>query len=269
MAELGVAFVTGGVGYVLADGLDRFLATYDPAGKELPKDKFTSNGAGTLANTLNVASRPGLLRIGVSIGAVAVPAVGAAFVRHPLAKASLEGATIGAGISLFKMAWNNFLMPLLIGKDASVPALQKSFIARLYPAEVAAHLNQITPDGKSVPPSPVSSTGSGALSAPGDVGPFAMGGSSPYPDAAEALRQQAGVRDQFPSVQNTWGTGGPGSDHPTAAQAMGTGAAYQPGPPAGPGPGPQAAPHTDPSCGCIGDPTIGSSAFLGDSPEAA
>ena len=53
-------------------------------------------------------------------------------------RSSLEGLAIGSGINLFKMLWNNFLMPMLVGKDTSDPALQKSYIARLYPAEVAA-----------------------------------------------------------------------------------------------------------------------------------
>ena len=265
VAELGLALVSGGLGYILADGLDRFLATYDPTAAERPKDKFTSDGAGTLANTFNVASPPSWLRLGAGVGAVALPAVGAAFVDQPLVKSSLEGATVGAGVSLFKTLWNNFLMPMLLGKDTTTPALQKSFIARLYPAEVAAKLNL---DAKQ---QQVSSGGqAGALSG-ADVGPFAVAGSPEYPDAAQALLTHTGVQDAYPSVQNTWGTGGP-SNYPTAAQAMGTGASpaggvpYSPGPPPGTGPGPQAAPHTDPACGCIGSLDM-ASPFLGDQQE--
>lgn len=269
-AQIAIALASGGVGFVLADGIDRWLATYDPSETDAtkrPKDKFTSDGAGTLANTLNVASRPGFLRVGVGIGVTALPAVGAIFVENPLARASLEGATIGSGISLFKMLWNNFLMPMLVGKDTAPAQLQKSFIARLYPAEVAAHINMAQKPSSAGTLSQQNGGQPAAGVGAGDVGPFAVGAESPYPDAAQALRRQAGVQDQFPSVQNTWGTGGPGSDYPTAAQAMGTGAPYMPGPPPGPGPGPQADPHTDPSCGCIGDPTVGFSAFLGDAPE--
>jgi hypothetical protein len=273
LAEFGVAILSGGVGFILADGLDRFLATYDPAAAEKPTDKFTSDGAGTLANTLNVASRPGLLRLGVGAGMVIAPAVGAAY-TDGMFRSSLEGMTLGTGISFFKTLWNSFLMPLLIGKDTSVPTLQKSFIARLYPSEVAAAINLQQKQ------TAVSSSGSGALSGPpaqtgvgADVGPFALAADSPYPDAAQALRQQAGVQD-YPTVQNTWGTGGPGNNYPTAAQAMGTGAdpsasagiPYEPGPPAGPGPGPQARPHTDPACGCIGATDMYAT-FLGDAEE--
>jgi len=173
-------------------------------------------------------------------------------------------------------------MPLLVGKDTSPAALQKSYIARLYPAEVAAHINlaaQKGADGKQAP-GPYSSTGvlsdqTGVGAPAADVGPFALAGDSPYPSAADALRREAGVHD-LPTVQNTWGTGGPGSDHPTLAQSMGTGygnpgqpgmGAWQPGPPSDTGPGPKAQPHTDPSCGCIGDPTIGFAGLLGDAQE--
>lgn len=265
---LGIGF--GGAGFILADGLDRFLATYDPSSTAAkPTDKFTSDGTGTLANTLNVASAPSWVRIGAGVGMVAAPALGAYYVRNPLARSAFEGATLGTGISLLKTVWNTFVMPMLIGKDTSPPTLQKSFIARLYPAEVAAHINR----AQTPPQTAVSSAGSGALSGAPDVGPFALAGDSAYPDTAQALRAQAGMQDQFPSVQNVWGTGGPGSDYPTAAQVMGTGAgpgpsgaSYAPGPPPGPGPGPQAHPHTDPSCGCVGDnhPFLG---FIGDKLE--
>lgn len=275
-AEITMALLAGGVGYVLADGVDRLLSTYDPSAAERPKDKFTSDGAGTLGNTLNVASRPGLLRIAAGVGMAAVPATGAVFVKNPLVRASLEGMAVGAGVSLFKTLWNTLLMPLLVGKDTSVPALQKSWIARLYPAEVAASINL----AQQPPQQAVSSSGSGALSG-ADVGPFALAAESPYPDAAQALRQQAGVQEQHPSMENIWGTGGD-SPYPSAAQALRQqagmsapaghgypaqpGMGYEPGPPAEGGPGPKADPHTDPSCGCVGDPLAGYSSFLGDAP---
>lgn len=297
--QFAVAIVAGGIGFVAADALDRFLATYNPDPtkadpKGPPKDKFTSDGAGTLANTLNLAATPNLYRIGAGIGMTALPAVASMFVKHPLVKSSLEGAAIGAGVKLFSLFWNNFLMGhLLKPKDTSTASLQKSYIARLYPAEVAAAINM----EQKPPQQQVSSGGSGALSAApqlpqagvGDVGPFALQGSSEYPDAAQALRANAGLHGEFPTMQNVWGTGA----YPTATQAMhpmhgrpGVGAdpvaaapvptqvvvpapqAYQPGPPAGPGPGPQAAPHKDEGCGCIGERNV-YSAFLGYTEESA
>jgi hypothetical protein len=232
-AEFGLAIVSAGFGFVLADGLDRMLATYDPTAATKPTDKFTSDGAGTLANTLNVASTPDWKRLVAGIGMTAVPAVGSMYVKNPLLKSSAEGLAIGAGVSLFKTLWSNVLMPLLVGKDTTTPALQKSYIARLYPAEVAAHINsrKTNDAGAAVTPQmAVSSAGSGALSgapaqqapsypAPGlgapalDVGPFALAGSSDYPSAAEALRAAAGV-----------GASASGGLLPTASQAMGMGA---------------------------------------------
>ena len=275
-----VAGLSGGLGFVFADGLDRFLATYNPSTTgEKPKDKFTSDGAGTLANSLNVASRPGLVRIGAGIGVTAVPAVGAMFVKNRYAKTALTGAAFGMGISAFKTIWNGLIMPLLRPKDATPAALQKSFIARLYPMEVSAALNRAAKQ------TAVSSSGSGALSGPPDVGPFALAGDSSYPDAAQAIRREAGIHGPggdagYPSVQNTWGTG----DYPTAQQAIyqktgqvgapaghgnpgQPGLSWQPGPPPGPGPGP-VDPGKDPSCGCAGaDPTARFTSFLGEAAE--
>jgi hypothetical protein len=194
-----------GVGFVAADWLDRYLATYNPAGDpdKAPKNKFTSDGAGTLANALNVASPPHLVRIGAAVGSVVVPAFVAMYVKNPMARRSLEGIALGAGVKAFSMLWSNVLMPMLApkGDKATPEALQKNMIARLYPAEVAAKLNLETKTEA------VTSAGSGALSAPPpDVGPFALAGSSPYPDAAQALRRQAGLDGDSP--------------YPSASQAL-------------------------------------------------
>ena len=221
-AELAIAIGTGALGFVAADFLDRFLATYDPTDATKPTDRFTSDGAGTLANTLNVASRPGLVRGGAAVAMAVVPLVGSLFIDQPYVRSSLEGFGIGAAINAVKLLVNNVIMPLLSPKDTSTAGLQKSFIARLYPAEIAASINMAAAPTAGQPAA-VSSSGSGALSG-ADVGPFALSAESPYPSAAEALRHQAGMASpggNFPSLQNVWGTG----DFPTAAQAMGVGAA--------------------------------------------
>lgn len=268
VGEMVLMGVTGGFGFVLADGLDRMLATYNPSDATKPKDKFTSDGAGTLANTLNVSSLPGWKRVAAGVSVVAVPAVGSMFVKNPYGRGALEGLALGAGISAFKTFWNTVLMPMLVGKDTSVPALQKSYIARLYPTEVAAHLN------KKQAQTSVSSSGSGALSGAPDVGPFALAGDSPYPDAGQALRSATGVHGDspYPDAAQALRAGvGGDSQYPSAAQAlrreagMGAGptptggpdSSWNPGPPPGSGPGPQAQPHKE--CGCIGE----DNAFLG------
>ena len=227
--EFAVALGTACLGFIFADGIDRLLATYNPSSTDAaPANKFTSNGAGTLANTLNVASRPGWMRIAAGVALPVLPAVGSMYVKSPMLRGSLEGFALGAAVSGFKTFWNNFLMPLLVPATADTPTLQKSYIARLYPAEVAARINM-----QAAPPGAVSSSGSGALSGapqtgvagPADVGPFALAGDSPYQDAAQALRAGAGVSgyQSFPSLQNTWGTGASaaGTALPTLDQATG------------------------------------------------
>jgi len=276
VAELAITVLTAGVGYVLADGVDRFLATYDPSATGAkPTDKFTSDGTGTLANTLNVATMPDWKRVGANVALIAVPAVSSAYVDNPYVRSTLEGIAVGAGVKGFQLLWSNVLMPLLIGKDTSAPALQKSFIARLYPAEVAAKLNL---DAKQTA---VSSSGSGALSGaqPGvgspDVGPFALAADSPYPTAEAALRQQTGLHGDSPyptaeaALRKAAGVSGD-SPYPSAADALRQQAgvsqppSYTPGPPSTPGPGPQTHEHGD-GCGCVGeaaqDPFLG---FIGE-----
>ncbi len=264
---------SAGLGFVMADGLDRFLATYCPTDATKPTDKFTSDGAGTLANTLNIASMPNWKRIAAGVGVAAAPAVGSMYTKG-MTKSALEGMALGAGISAFKTFWNTVLMPLLIGKDTSTGALQKSYIARLYPSEVAAHINK-----KQAPSSAGVLSGAPQQTGVGDVGPFALSGDSPYPSAGQALRDATGVHGDSPyqdaaqALRAHAGLSGD-SPYPSTSQALGYGgnpgqpgvgadAPWNPGPPAGTGPGPQAQPHKD--CGCVGEvnPYLG---FVGEPP---
>lgn len=276
-AELALGVLFGGIGFAAADALDRFLATYNPdpaKAADRPKDKFVSNDAGTLANALNIANRPGLIRIGAGLGVTAVPAIGSMYVRNSAGRSALQGVAIGAGVNLFKNIWNNFLMPLLIGKDTSMPTLQKSFVARLYPTETAASINmRAIAEAKKAGGTPnygVSPATSGLSGPPKDVGPFALAADSPYPDAVQALRRRTGVQDEmYPDAAETLrrraGVSGP-SAYPDAAEALRkrAGVGYEPpGPPEG-GTGPQAEPHKDPACGCVGSPGYQYSTFLGD-----
>lgn len=270
--ELALGVLFGGVGFAAADAIDRFLATYNPSAAEKPKDKFTSDGTGTLANTLNIANRPGLVRLGAGIGVTAAPAIGSMYIRHAGLRSSLQGMSIGAGVSLFKSIWNNFLMPMLVGKDTSPTTLQGSYIARLYPSEVAASINMKAIDAaKKAGQTPAMnvSSGSSGLSGP-DVGPHALAGDSPYPSAVDSLRRRAGVSDEmYPdaaeALRRRAGVGGP-SNYPDAAEALRrrAGVGYEPaGPPEG-GTGPQAEPHKDPACSCVGTPGSMYGSFLGD-----
>ena len=260
MGEMAMATVSAGAGFLVADALDRFLATYNPSSTDAPpKDKFTSSGAGTLANALNVASMPDWKRLAAGVGITAAPAVGAMFVRNSMVRSSLEGMAVGAGVNLLKTIWSNVVMPMLIGKDTSVPALQKSYIARLYPIETAASIN------KKASQLSVNSSGSGALSGAQDVGPFALGGDSPYPTADQVLRHGVSGDSPYPTAADVMRTGVHGdSPYPTAAAALRkeAGMGWQPGAASQAGPGPQA----QDDCGCVGDPFAAHSSFLGDQP---
>jgi len=215
VGRLAISAVSIGIGYSLSDALDRYLATYNPAGDEKPTNKFTSDGAGTMANALNVASPPHLHRALALAGAIVVPAIASGHVKNHYLKASLEAVALGAGVKAFTTLWTNVVVPMLAPKDTS--ALQGSVIARLYPSEVAAKLN--------LDSATTSASGQsfGALSsAPiGDVGPLALGGDSPYPDAVQVFRRQAGVSDN--------------ENYPSAAQALrheaGLGYVRRPAPP--------------------------------------
>jgi hypothetical protein len=201
-SEFAATILFGGLGFVIADGIDRLLATYNPAGTApTDKHKFTSDGAGTLANTLNVAASPSLARIAVGVVATAVPGIGSFYVKSPFVRHSLEGASVGAGISLFKTFWNNVVMGSWLGpKDTTTAALQHSHVARLYPAEVVAAANlragQDHAAGVTFGALSGANDQAAGLGAPGDVGPFALAGSSPYMDVAQALRCQAGLCDE-------------------------------------------------------------------------
>ena len=208
--ELALAFISGGLGFVIADFVDRYAATYNPSATgTAPTNKFTagstSTSNGTLANTLNIASPPGLLRIGIGIGITAVPAIGAYLVKNSMGRAALQGMMLGAGIKLFSTLWNAYVMGNLLAPAASDNAtMQASLGARVYPSETVAKQNlaQATvpysaPNpGLSAPPQPRAFTAAPQRAAPqqqyaqprqpqyrqstpypqgvGDVGPFAV-----------------------------------------------------------------------------------------------
>lgn len=186
--ELALAFISGGIGFAVADFLDRYLATYDPsayqtAGATLPTDRFTG-GNGTQANTLNIASPPSMIRIGAGVGVTAAFFVGAKMSRGSMAKAALQGAGLGAGIKLFSTLWNAYVIGKLLKPAAGVNPLTTSVLGlRVYPAELTAQMNLAASPVGGQSGQPFNPALQGAprnrLPAPragqlGDVGPFAQ-----------------------------------------------------------------------------------------------
>jgi hypothetical protein len=216
--EFALAVISGGIGFALADFADRYFATYDPSAvaagtTTAPTNKFTGGTNGTLANTLNIAAPPSLVRIGVGVGVVALPALGAYLVKNPMGRAALQGATLGAAIKLFSTLWNAYVMGnLLKPADTSQATMQKSLGARLFPAETVAAQNlaanppaYTSPQGLNAPPRGGALPQSQQYASPqaqrqgvGDPGPFAVG-NAPAEAAPSSASAEQGVGSQMPS----------------------------------------------------------------------
>ena len=196
--ELALAFISGGVGFGIADFVDRYMATYNPATGTPTATQFSGGTNGTLANTLNIAAPPGLMRIGIGVGITAVPGILAYLVKNPMGRAALQGMMLGAGIKLFSTLWNAYVMGNLLKPAASDATTMKASLgARVYPAEVVAAQNiaasppaYSAPQGLNAPPQQQlpgrQAQPQGQRYAPqrqavpyrqgvGDPGPFAMG----------------------------------------------------------------------------------------------
>jgi hypothetical protein len=176
--ELALAVISGGLGFVVADFIDRYMATYNPSTTTTAPANMFYGGTGTEANTLNLAMPPSITRIGIGAGVTLVLGLGAHVVKNGMGKAALQGATIGAAISLFRLVWNSYVMgKVLMPKATDQATLQASMGARLYPAEITAAQNLANSPQTLASPSGLQP----GLAAPpqlpqgrlGDVGPFA------------------------------------------------------------------------------------------------
>ena len=210
--EVILAIISAGLGFAIADFVDRYLATYDPSAASPPTDRFTGGTNGTLANTLNIASPPSMIRIGAGVGVTALFGLGAYVVKNSLGRSALQGAMVGAGVNLFKLVWNAWVMGNLLKPAASDQAtMQKSLGARLYPAEVVAAQNLATnppaytsPQGLNRAPQQQQHAPAAPPPRPhgvGDPGPFATAPAAPpAPPAPQGLARPAntnGVVKQF------------------------------------------------------------------------
>jgi len=201
--EFALSVIAGGLGFVVADFVDRYVATYDPSSTSTPPtDRFTGGTNGTLANALNVASPPSLMRIGVGIGMVALPGIGAYVIKNPMGRAALQGMTLGAAIKVFSVLWNTYVMGNLLkpaGTDAT--SMKASLGARVYPSETVAKQNLATspvpytaPTGLNAPPGQRQLPPPQQRPAPhgvaGDPGPFAQTQAPPQPQQLAAPAPQ-------------------------------------------------------------------------------
>ena len=189
--EVILAIISAGLGFAVADFVDRYLATYDPSAATPPTDRFTGGTNGTLANTLNISSPPSMIRLGAGVGVTALFGLGAYVVKNSLGRSALQGAMVGAGVNLFKLVWNAWVMGNLLKPAAADQAtMQKSLGARLYPAEVVAAqnlasnppaytspqgLNRAPQQQQHMPAAPPPARPQGV----GDPGPFAIAPAAP------------------------------------------------------------------------------------------
>jgi hypothetical protein len=205
------AVATAGLGFAAADFVDRWLATYDPAAYAspttqlaLPTDRFTG-GNGTLANSLNVAAPPSMLRIGAGVGMIALPALGAMVVKNPMARSGLQGATLGAGIKLFSKLWDTYVIGNLLKPAAGANPLTATVLGlRLYPAELTAQANMAsspqTLQTNALSPG-LGRQAAGRLA--GDVGPVAQGAPAQLARAPMGMRSSArGLGDDPTAVED-------------------------------------------------------------------
>ena len=118
--ELVVGGITGVLGYMAADSLDRYLATHALAASGVAAGQggsLDTPAAGQVYNYQAVAAPMGIKRWGAGLGVAAVPILLAGFVRGPMTRSALQFFGIGA---LFKTLGKGAtdLMVMLTGKTA-------------------------------------------------------------------------------------------------------------------------------------------------------
>jgi len=136
--ELAVGALTGVVGFIAADALDRVLATHalqdkgatGTDGKELWMDTPSSTGSyAGLFNATAILAPMDWKRWLAGAGITAVPFIIAAFIKSPVGRSSLQFFGFGAGVRILGKAATD-LMAKLTGRT--------SWGARLYDAEARA-----------------------------------------------------------------------------------------------------------------------------------
>jgi len=197
--ELGLAFVTGGLGIAIANLTDRLVA------------KKTAPAGVSVADAINAP--PGLYRVLAQVGLTAAPLAGAYFVKQPMARAALQGFALGAGLHLVGQIIKGYIFAKALSGN--------SFIQGLYGSEIAS-ANAMA----AKPAAPATGTAGypGLAGAPfgflGDPGPFAVGvGQAFRPVNAGA---SPGATATIPGMTSPAGGCGPCGQSPdmTTSQAL-------------------------------------------------
>jgi hypothetical protein len=146
--EIATLFVTAGIGYMVTDALDRYMAT------------DATNDAAT--NALLIQSAPNLKRWGIQAGVSAgFLALAYAFRSNGYGRAAFQGAGIGAGIHVVSQFARTFVIGKLLGttKDATSGALSANTTSKslyqMYPDTINAEVadeNAVLAAGTSATP---------------------------------------------------------------------------------------------------------------------
>jgi hypothetical protein len=140
--ELGLAFLTGTVGYVLTDMLDRWLAVKELAGNPSASPAVAATALATngtaMSPSMAALTKPGIWRVLAQAGAAAVPLAGAYWIKEPLGRAALQGAGLGALIHLGSSLLTHFVIAKWAGGSAPTAGSLQQSVSTWYGAELQA-----------------------------------------------------------------------------------------------------------------------------------
>jgi membrane associated rhomboid family serine protease len=190
--ELAFAALTGAVGFVVGDFLDRYLAVqqYVPA--------TTTTGQTALTPDVAVATAPRMMRILAQAALAAAPLAGAYWVHKPMAKAALQGLGLGVLFRLGGQLINQFVIQKMVVNAAAGTFLgngQQYYQDEVHAGTAAAssHLSG-APFGLGAAPKPQQQQQpQRALGAPRVVQRPSIPYKDPGPRAVAAPPQRAGV----------------------------------------------------------------------------
>jgi hypothetical protein len=155
---------TGVLGFIVGDGVDRFLATHaltdkgsqDANGNELYADAVPTSGSYSgLYNATAIAAPMDLLRWGVGLGVPIVVVLGGRMISHPLGR---------SGVQMFGFVWGVRTLGKGLTDLVAYLTRSKSFGQRLYDAEMRAASQMAGSTG--YPLSSLPSTGLGSAKKP-------------------------------------------------------------------------------------------------------
>jgi len=223
--ELALAGLTGAIGFVVGDMLDRYLAVRQYAPATVP------TGATALAPAQAVATAPSMMRILAQAALAAAPLAGAYYTHRPMAKAALQGLGLGVLFRLGGQLINQFIVTKYIAPGTGTVG---TFVGPLYQDETQAGTAAAASNLAGLP------LGLGAPPAPQRQQPRALGAprvlarpSIPYkgdpgPRAVAAAPAGVGNCSQNPDCDDTNMDGSPKSAPIAPYQGSGSNSSSSP-----------------------------------------